>query len=236
MNKSTAEQRLFLEHMAAGKSVMDAAAAIGRSRSTAYGWARRNPVFAAQFASVNPKFQAYLSNTQVDTVSAVPPAAIVAQKTPAGLTLHQLAMQRLERELRANGPNAVLAAAAIVLTSPQAAPVDSPAVEADTVSDDAPESLGLQVTNLSVDDLIQMFHEVYPIGELPAIPADTTKIKKCIEQYFDCELETALQLSRRSIANILSRMAAKSFPVVFETQGPSHMPKIYMVPHPKTRA
>jgi hypothetical protein len=37
MKKFTAEQRLFLEHMAAGGTVISATDAIGRSRSVVYG-------------------------------------------------------------------------------------------------------------------------------------------------------------------------------------------------------
>ena len=145
-------------------------------------------------------------------------------------------MRRLERELRIDGPNAVLAAAAIVLVSPQVTSVETPAVEADKPSADAPESYELMVSQLSITDLRRMFYEVFPIGELPAVPADTTKIKQCIERYYDCNLEEQLQLSRRGVSNILSKMAAKSFPLSFQTQGPSHMPKIYLAPTPKTRA
>ena len=151
-------------------------------------------------------------------------------------TLHELAMQRLEREVRTDGPNAVMAAAAIVLASPQATPVDSPLVEANEAPANVPESHQLTAAQLSTNDLYRMFHEVYSIGELPAIPADASKIREHIEAYFNCSLPTALNMSPRSIGGHLRVIAACSFPVAFESGGHSHMGKIYMVPHPKTRA
>lgn len=151
-------------------------------------------------------------------------------------TLPELAMQRLERELRVDGPNAVLAAAAIVLTSPQAVSVDSPPVEANEAPANALESHQPTATQHSTSDLYRMFHEVYAIGEPPTIPADASKIREHIEAYFNCSLPTMLNMSPRSIGGHLRVIAACSFPVAFESGGHSHMGKIYMVPQPKTRA
>ena len=230
MAKLSEKQKQFLLLLEAGATPRDAGVALGYKKgSIAWYWADKNPVFAKRFRDAWPPF----GKNSPDKYQIAP---AVIEKAPV-LTACQLAMQRLERELRADGPNAVLAAAAIVLVSPYAAAVDSPAVQTDEALANA---LGFQeqpmVTQLSIDDLPEMFCEVFPVGELPAVPADTSKLRDHIETYYNCSLPEVMNTSARSISNRLRHIAAASFPVAFARTGKSHMGKIYMVPHPKTRA
>ena len=230
MKKFTAEQRLFLEHMASGKSVMDAAAAIGRSHSAPYGWARRNPVFADQFAALNPKFHAHLSNARVDTVAAVSSVSTV--------TLHQLAMQRLEREIRENGPNAVMASAAIVLTSPQATSTDPLVVDSNQATDSAVGQFQLLASNNETvsSALHRMLNEVFPKDAPRTIHADIWAIRAHLELYFDCNLSEYFGVKALNISNNLKNHAGTMFPVVFSPKRSMHGARVYLIPEPATRA
>jgi hypothetical protein len=230
MKKFTAEQRLFLEHMAAGKSVMNAASAIGRSHSAPYGWARRNPVFAEQFAALNPKFRTHLSNTNVDTVAAI--------SSIATISLHQLAMQRLEREIRTDGPHAVMASAAIVLTTPQAMPSDTPVAESDQASDSASGQIQLLAFNHETvsSAMYRMLNEVFPKDAPRTIHADIWAIRAHLEQYFDCNLSEYFGVKALNISNNLKNHAGNMFPVVFSPKRSMHGARIYLIPEPATRA
>jgi hypothetical protein len=229
MTKLSQAQKQFLELIKTGSKPSEAGVAVGFSKGIGWYWAEKDPVFASKFRDVWPSFgRNNPEKYQFDSA--------VRAKAPV-LTVSQLAMQRLERELRTDGPNAVLAAAAIVLVSPYAAAEDLPAVETDEAPANAlsfPEQP--PVTQLSIDDLQEMFCEVFPVGELPAVPADTSKLREHIETYYNCSLPEVMNTSSRSIGNRLRFIAAASFPVAFASAGKSHMGKIYMVPQPKTRA
>ena len=230
MTKLTAEQLLFLEHMAAGCSPTAAALAIGRSNAISWGWARRNPEFAARFAVLHPKYRV--------PPAAAPLAKSVSQASTKKATLDQLAMQRLEHELRTDGPNAVLAAAAIVLVSPQATPVDSPVFENET-SDDAdvvPDEL--QLVSLQSETpsmaLSRMLNEVFPLNAPCTYSVDASHARHHIERYYNCNLEVEMQLSSKSISNVLRHHLTERFTIVFEPQLRSHGARIYAVPQPVT--
>ena len=230
MKKFTAEQRLFLEHMAAGDSVRQATAEIGRSYSAPYGWARKDRDFAAQFAAVCPKFREYLSGKNVATVAAVLSAEI------ATISLHQLAMQRLEREVRTDGPNAVLASAAIVLTIPQAIATDTPADDVETpVASDTFELSTMQKETPTMA-LHRMMDEVFPLNAPCTYQADTRHVRRHLEFYYNCDLTVELQASAITIANILRRYLESRFSVAFEPDISIHTARLYSVPQPKTSA
>jgi hypothetical protein len=234
MKKFTAEQRLFLEHMAAGGTVISATDAIGRSRSVVYGWARRDPNFCAQFAAVCPTFAAYLSQKNSATAEAVSSAEI------ATISLHQLAMQRLEREVRTDGPNAVLASAAIVLSSPQAIATDTPVVEADSVVEtpDAPETFELSTMQKETPTMAlhRMMDKIFPLNAPRTYQMDTGHVRRHLEQYYGCNLEVELQTSAKSISNTIRYYLTDRFPVAWESHFASHTARLYSVPQPKTRA
>jgi hypothetical protein len=230
MKKFTAEQRLFLEHLAAGDSVRQATAEIGRSYSAPYGWARKDRDFAAQFAALCPKFQAYLSGKNVATVAAVSSAEI------ATISLHQLAMQRLEREVRTDGPNAVLASAAIVLTIPQAIATDTPADDVETpVASDTFELSTMQKETPTMA-LHRMMDEVFPLNAPCTYQMDTGHVRQHLEQYYNCNLEVELQTSAKSISNTIRYYLTGRFSVAFEPHKSGHAARVYSVPQPKTRA
>jgi hypothetical protein len=234
MKKFTAEQRLFLEHMAAGGTVISATDAIGRSRSVVYGWAKRDPNFCAQFAAVCPTFAAYLSQKNSATVEAVSSAKI------ATISLHQLAMQRLEREVRTDGPNAVLASAAIVLSSPQTIATETPAVEGneDIATPIVPEAFQLlPIPNETPSmTLKRMMDEVFPLNAPCTYQMDTGHVRQHLEQYYGCNLEVKLQTSAKSISNTIRYYLTDRFPVAWEPHLASHSARLYFVPQPKTRA
>ena len=234
MKKFTAEQRLFLEHLAAGDSVRQATAEIGRSYSAPYGWARKDRDFAEQFAAVCPKFREYLSGKNVATVAAVSSAEI------ATISLHQLAMQRLEREVRTDGPNAVLASAAIVLTIPQPIATDTPAVETDdaVATPVAPDTFELSTMQKETASMAlhRMMDEVFPLNAPCTYQADTRHVRRHLEFYYNCDLTVELQASAITIANILRRYLESRFSVAFEPDISIHTARLYSVPQPKTSA
>jgi hypothetical protein len=232
MTQMTSEQRIFLERISTGDTIEQAAKAIGRSRSIPWNWSKKNTVFADAFAAVYPKYRATVIRRQ--SKLSLPEAA------PVCLSNHELAMRRLLRELRVDGPNAVLAAAAIVLTSPQAAPVDSPAVETDesvevsAVPDQFALTAPVQETPQSI--LTRMFDEVFG-GDQPCnYEGDTLTIRYCMERYFGFNLEEHLNMSGHSIGNNLGHIARRKFPVAMVRRHKHHASQVYLLPTPKTRA
>lgn len=233
MTKLSEKQTQFLALIEAGATPRDAGIALGyRKGSIAWYWADKNPVFAKRFRDAWPPFGK--NNPEKYQI-----AAAVIEKAPV-LTVFQLAMQRLERELRVNGPNAVLAAAAIVLTSPQAAPVDSPPVEAETSNDAdavADDSCLLLLRGETPSmALSRMLNEVFPLNAPCTFSVDVGNARHHIERYYNCNLEVELQSSPKSISNLLRRHLTERFSIVFEPHLRSHGARIYAVPQPVTRA
>ena len=234
MKKFTAEQRLFLEHLANGLTVRKAATAIGRSYSAPYGWARNDRNFAEQFAAVCPKFRTYLSFKNAGTVAAA------SSTKNATISLHQLAMQRLEREVRTDGPNAVLASAAIVLISPQAIATETPAVEGneDIATPIVPEAFQLlPIQNETPSMTIErMMDEVFPLNAPCTYLTDTRHVRRHLEHYYNCDLGVKFRASGTTIAIILRKYLESRFSVAFEPDVSVHTGRLYSMPQPKTQA
>ena len=230
MKNLTAEQLLFLEHMAAGYSVKAAARAIGRSSSAPWGWAKRYPAFLERFVIVYPNYR-----RSGDTAPAVKPAPAPSTNRA---TLHQLAMQRLDREIRTDGPNAVIAAAAVILIVPQVTTPNTIGVEPDGVAEvaDTPEQLELTPPAI-VDPLAAlsgMFYEVFPVEAPRTMAADTSIMRHYIEQYFACNLGNQFSVSARNISRRIAKLASDSFEVA-RHRTPNNHTNVYLVPQPKVR-
>ena len=145
-------------------------------------------------------------------------------------------MQRLEREVRTDGPNAVMASAAIVLTVTQDIATDTPDAVVETpVASDTFELFTMQKETPSMA-LHRMMNEVFPSNAPCIYQVDTGHARQHLERFYDCNLEVELQTSAKSISNILRYYLAERFSVAFETHHSSHAARIYAVPHPKTRA
>ena len=231
MKNLTAEQLLFLEHMASGCSVKAAARAIGRSSSAPWGWARRYPAFLERFVIVYPNYR-----RSDEKAPAVKPAPAPSTNRA---TLHQLAMQRLEREIRTDGPNAVIAAAAVILIVPQVATPDMLGVEPDGVAEvaDVPEQLELTPPAM-IDPLAAlagMFYEVFPVEAPCTLAADTSIMRHYIEQYFSCQLDDEFSVPPRSISRRLAKLASDSVQMA-RHRTPNNHTNVYLVPQPKARA
>lgn len=221
-------QTQFLELIAAGATVTEATAAVGYSRGIVWHWANASPEFADRLTALR------MSLGKKQATKRAPTATVMA-KTPA-LSLHQLAMQRLEREVRTDGPNAVLASAAIVLTIPQPIAIDTPADVVETpVAPDTFELLPMQKETPSMA-LRRMIDEVFPLNAPCTYLTDTVHVRRHLEQYYDCNLQVELQSSAKSISNTISYHLTDRFAVAFEPHGASHAARLYSVPQPKTRA
>jgi hypothetical protein len=155
-------------------------------------------------------------------------------KAPA-LSLHQLAMQRLEREVRTDGPNAVLASA-IVLTIPEAIATDTPADVVETPV--ASETFELSTMQKETPSMVlhRMMDEVFPLNAPCTYQADTRHVRRHLEFYYNCDLTVELQASAITIANILRRYLESRFSVAFEPDISIHTARLYSVPQPKTSA
>ena len=225
-NSDTQEQ--FLELIQCGATTPEATAAVGYSRGIVWHWAKANPVFAARLNALRPS----VAKSHAIKPAMNPP---VMAKAPA-LSLHQLAMQRLEREVRTDGPNAVMASAAIVLTVTQDIATDTPDAVVETpVASDTFELFTMQKETPSMA-LHRMMNEVFPSNAPCIYQVDTGHARQHLERFYDCNLEVELQTSAKSISNILRYYLAERFSVAFETHHSSHAARIYAVPHPKTRA
>ena len=230
MNTVANKKVQYLSLIEAGYSPADAARSLGYSRSIGSAWAQNDAEFRARFAALRlaAANNAHNAGTELSQ-------AIVAQST---LTLQQLAMQRLERELRTDGPNAVLAAAAIVLVSPQATPVDSPVLEDETSNEADVVPDELQLVSLQSETpsmaLSRMLNEVFPLNAPCTYSVDASHARHHIERYYNCNLEVEMQLSSKSISNVLRHHLTERFSIVFEPHLRSHGARIYAVPQPVT--
>jgi hypothetical protein len=220
-------QEQFLELIRCGATTPEATRAVGYSRGIVWHWAKANPMFAARLNALRP------SVAKSHAIKSTPNQPVLA-KAPT-LSLHELAMQRLERELRTDGPNAVLAAAAIALTATQDIATLTPDAVAETpVVSETFELFTMQNETPSMA-LHRMMSEVFPLNAPCTYQVDTGHAREHLERFYDCNLEVELRTNAKSIANILRYYLSERFPVAFETHQSSHSARIYAVPQPKTR-
>ena len=233
MTKLTTEQRLFIDYMKQGHELKEAAEMLGRARSTPWYWARTSADFAAQFAVVYPSFGRFPTRK---VKAKVKPESKAGQAAAATVTLHQLAMQRLDREIRTDGPNAVLASAALLLI---ADPACTTIVEPDDAVEVAAEPGDFALKSPSVrtsqDELAAMFSEVFPAENPVTFAADTSIMRHYLEQWYGFSIVEKLNLSSRIIACHLAKLVAASYPVACTRSGGNHA-KVYLIPQPKARA
>ena len=233
MTKLTTEQRLFIDYMKQGHELKEAAEMLGRARSTPWYWARTSADFAAQFAVVYPSFGRFPTRK---VKAKVKPESKAGQAAAATVTLHQLAMQRLDREIRTDGPNAVLASAALLLI---ADPACTTIVEPDDAVEVAAEPGDFALKSPSVrtsqDELAAMFSEVFPAENPVTFAADTSIMRHYLEQWYGFSIVEKLNLSPRIIACHLAKLVAASYPVAYTRSGGNHA-KVYLIPQPNARA
>jgi hypothetical protein len=221
-------QTQFLELIAQGATVVEATAAVGYSRGIVWHWTNASPEFAARLNATRMLVGKRHANKPTPTTT-------VMAKAPA-LSLHQLAMQRLEREVRTDGPNAVLASAAIVLTIPEAIATDTPVDVVETpVASDTFELSTMQKETPTMA-LHRMMDELFPWNAPCTYQMDTGHVRQHLEQYYNCNLEVELQTSAKSISNTIRYYLTGRFSVAFEPHKSGHAARVYSVPQPKTRA
>ena len=233
MTRLTTDQRLFLDYMRSGHDLRESIAMLGRARSTPWNWARTNPDFADQFAVLYKPFGERATRQAKD--KATRESARVDAPAMA-LTLRNLAMQRLDREIRTDGPNAVLASAALLLI---ADPAYTTIAEPDGAVEVAAELGDFALKSPSVrtnqDELAAMFSEVFPAENPVTFAADTSIMRHYLEQWYGCSLVEKLNISSRIIACHLAKLVAALYPVAYTRSGGNHA-KVYLIPQPKARA
>jgi hypothetical protein len=232
MTKLTTEQQLFIDYMKQGHELKKVTDMLGRARSTPWNWARTSADFAAQFAVVYPPFG---QRPDRKVKAKAKPKSKAEQAVAPTVTLHQLAMQRLDREIRTDGPNAVIAAAAVLLIgATTCAAVVEPDAAPEVVA--APDDFALESPSAPTgqDELAAMFAEVFPTDNPATFAADTSIMRHFLDEWYGCSIAEKLNLSSRMIASYLAKIVAAAYPVAYTRGGGNHA-KVYLIPQPKVR-
>lgn len=230
----TRKQTQFLRLLSEGQTVVQAMHAVGHCRTTAWYWAKRNPEFAQQLKAIYPRFGA-ISDAKQEALPLV--EVETSLLSASGDSLHQLAMQRLAREIRTDGPNAVLASAAVILGASQAVPAVLSANAVDVALESAvtqaEEQTSPPLREAPMQVLTRMVDEVFSSDQPNTYEADTCTMRYCIERFFDVDLSAELSCSGFTLGAYLARIASEKFEVMPRHRKHRSIAKTYLMPVPK---